>query len=394
MSSPARGCVFAWVLLAAAIPASAGLTPLPPLPEVPSSVEAPTPPVPESPKVSRIRILGGDTLRSQHTIARKRSRGARVDITTEEGDTTARITVRHGRDIDVDVTGEDEPTLVRFGEDIVIAEDEDIAGSVVAVGGNVEVLGRVRGNVVAVGGEVRVRPGAYVDGDVVSMGGGIRKAPGGRIEGSDIGMKFLPAGLSWIWGNGGLALPAKILGTAFLVGLLSLFGWLAERLMGERVRRVAGHVQEHLWTSLLAGIAVLLLAGPAMILLCITVVGIPLALLSPVAVLVGLVLGYIVVASVLGQRIVGNDGGDRTEWLRSMLAGLVVFAGILLFGDLLRLGNGMIRGLGLAVKLFGLASALTAATAGLGSVVLSRLGAPRKPIFGAPPPFPGPGPTG
>lgn len=404
--SPAR--TFRWIAAAcfafsvvAVSPTHAGLAPLPDsrdAKETREELEATdvpgTPVPPETPRARRIRVIDEDTLRTR-VVRRpitKQDGGTQIEIITEDGDTATTIRLRGGK---VRLRPDD-ANVVRFGENIVVEEDEEIDGDVVAVGGNIEVRGRVHGSVVAVGGEVTVRPGALVDGDCASIGGGIRKAPGARIQGSDIGMKFVPGALTWLWGMERRVLPIRILGSVVGVLLFALFGWLAETVAGDRLRRIGSHAQSHLWSSLFAGMAILILAVPAIVLLAVTIIGIPLALLSPVVLTVALMLGYVVMASVLGLRLVGTAGQDRPGWMRGMIAGLLLFAALGLVGEVFRLGGGPAKALGLALRIFGLAAAWGAATIGLGSLALTRFGSRDRSrgiapnLAGPPPPPPSP----
>jgi hypothetical protein len=88
----------------------------------------------------------------------------------EKPKTKRRSTVKIGDDfpggfnieIHEDYDGSDD--IVRFGEHIVIEEDEEVMGDVVAIGGSIDVRGKVMGDVVSVGGSLNVAP----------TGGGLR----------------------------------------------------------------------------------------------------------------------------------------------------------------------------------------------------------------------------
>ena len=74
---------------------------------------------------------------------------------------------------------------VRVFGDVVVNEDEEVTGQVVAVLGSVRVDGRVSQQVVAVLGNVELGPRAVVGGDVVTVVGRLRKAEGARVEGNE-----------------------------------------------------------------------------------------------------------------------------------------------------------------------------------------------------------------
>jgi hypothetical protein len=83
----------------------------------------------------------------------------------------------------VRVLGED---MVRFGDDIIIDEDELVDGDVVAIFGSVVVDGAVEGDVVAVMGGITLGPNGEIDGDAVAVGGSVDKERGGRIGGETV----------------------------------------------------------------------------------------------------------------------------------------------------------------------------------------------------------------
>jgi len=87
---------------------------------------------------------------------------------------------------------------VHFAQSIVVSEDETVgnlvcigcsihmAGTsqdIVAIGGSIQVDGRVEGDTVAMGGAVRLGENASVAGDVVSVGGRIWRDPNAIIKG-------------------------------------------------------------------------------------------------------------------------------------------------------------------------------------------------------------------
>ncbi|MBK8231622.1 MAG: hypothetical protein IT349_16085 [Candidatus Eisenbacteria bacterium] len=352
-----------------ATPSVAGLREIEEVQETPAVPDSPQ--APETPKVEapRIIVLEADTLVRRTTRVIHKETGEGLQIISRDGDTT-----RIAWDFKKRGAADDDVDLVRFGEDIVIDEDQEIAGDVIAVGGDIEVRGQVHGDVVSIGGLVRVKPGGLVDGDVVSMGGKVDKAPGGHIGGSDIGLRLVP-GLARLADGGGLSILVKgvVLGVA--LGLALLLGWLVELFGAARSRSVAAQFQDHLWSSLGVGFGLFLLSGPAILLLVVTVIGIPVAVLLPFALLLLFATGFVIVASQLGQRVVGFDGDTLGHRVKGLFAGLVLFAALLLMGDLLRRLPGPLPAIGLFVKLFTGAAIGTVALAGAGAIVLTRFGA-------------------
>ncbi|HJW15038.1 MAG TPA: polymer-forming cytoskeletal protein, partial [Thermoanaerobaculia bacterium] len=247
--------------------------------------------------------------------------------------------------------------LVRFGEDITIPENRVIEGDVVAVGGSITVLGRVKGDAVSVGGTVHVKGKGVVEGDAVSLGGGVQTSDSASVGGSDVSVgKFDFDHMNHLWpmigAMGMLSTGAWIV--KMLVGLLiTLFlGWISLLLVRERLEYAAGVVHERFGRSFVMGLlgwVLLVLAIPvgiialvltgviAIVILCITIIGIPVAILLVVALVLGVIgivvgalyagfLGYLTGTMFLGRRILGQRVATKPL--------LAIAAGVLLIGVL------------------------------------------------------------
>lgn len=294
--------------------------------------------------------------------------------------------------------------LVRFGEDIEIPEGRVIEGDVVAVGGSVTVLGRVKGDCVAVGGTVHIKGKGVVEGDAVSLGGGVQTSDSASVGGSDVSVgkfdfgrmgKMMPAvGAVGILGLGGWLIE-------FLVGvLITIFvAWLSLLLFRDRLEYAASRIHERFgmsflkgllgWVALVlavpVGIIALILTGViAIVILCITIIGIPVAILLVVALVLGVIgivagaiyaafLGYITGAMFLGRRILGNRVLGKP--LLAILAGVLLIGVLDFAGELIgTISFFAFHPVGMA---FGFAAALLGfivATAGLGTMISVRFG--------------------
>ncbi|HET9951578.1 MAG TPA: hypothetical protein VFS09_07280 [Candidatus Eisenbacteria bacterium] len=332
--------------------------------------------------------------------------------------------------------------LVRFGEDITIPEGRVIEGDVVAVGGSITVLGRVKGDAVSVGGTVHVKGKGVVEGDAVSLGGGVQTSDSASVGGSDVSVgKFDFDHMNRMWPLIG---AMGMLGTGawlvkVLVGLaITLFiGWISLLLLRERLEHAAGVVHERFgksfamgllgWVLLVlaipVGILALVLTGViAIVILCITIIGIPVAILLVVALVLGIIgivvgaiyagfLGYLAGTMFLGRRILGAR--VATKPLLAIAAGVLLIAVLRFAGELISaLSFFAFHPVGMA---FGFAAALLSfivASAGLGALISSRFGKGTGRVYGGysasmggswgaappppppPPPPPAPGPAG
>lgn len=80
----------------------------------------------------------------------------------------------------------DEDAIVHFGSDIHIGRRQHIEGDVVAIGGSIDIEGKVDGDVVAIGGSVTIGRTAEIDGDVVAVAGDLELDRGSKIEGDAV----------------------------------------------------------------------------------------------------------------------------------------------------------------------------------------------------------------
>ncbi|MDK2799509.1 MAG: hypothetical protein PWQ70_1128 [Clostridiales bacterium] len=159
-----------------------------------------------------------------------------------------------------------------------------INGDVVAVLGNVNVESEVTGDVVAVLGNVILGPRAYVYGDVVAIGpGGIQKSPGSQVSGDSVGINFGSFNLPRFRIN----VPPlftrdsqmfDFLGNIGFI-IISLFSLLIIAVAGQQVQNISESVEEHMIRKLVIGTIIFLGFPIIAILLAITIIGVPVAII-------------------------------------------------------------------------------------------------------------------
>lgn len=191
--------------------------------------------------------------------------------------------------------------IIKFGKDIVVKEGEKVSNAV-AIGGDVTVYGDVDDEVVAIGGSVYLGPDAYVRGDVVSIGGDINKEIGAKIRGDlvEIDIPGIPfiihpfryIGWSIFW-------PFRIISLIAFVGLTVLI----VAIFPTQIEGFSSTVKENVPGSFLWGLLGILLIVPLAVLLCVSLVGIPLVPVEFLLILCAFLVGYIAVARVLGNKI-------------------------------------------------------------------------------------------
>ncbi len=249
-----------------------------------------------------------------------------------------------------------------WGEDIVVGLTERVR-AVTTAGGDATILGEVLANVVTMGGDVHVGPSATVRGDVVTMGGDVEIAPGGTVDGRLVTMG------GEVKREGAASEPAesteapsrfgeRVAGVGAKYALLFLLGLVLLGGMRERHAALAAAVVKQPVRAGFFGALGLTTALLLIVVLAITIIGLPAALMVGLAAVLGIYVGAAVVASVLGAVLPLEVLANRP--VAQLTAGtLVLFAVSLLPGFV----SMMIL--------------LVVACVGFGAVVLTRFGGRR-----------------
>lgn len=266
--------------------------------------------------------------------------------------------------------------LVRVFADAEVAEGERIEGDVVAVFGSVEVAGHVAGNVAAVFGSVSLKPGAVVDGDVVAIGGALDQAAGAIVNGESVSLGLF----SWHPGVPTLrVLLLSVLGGWIMTLIL---GWMLALIFPHRMRRVALTASQRTAGSFVLGVASGPLVVIAVVLMLITVVGIPFALMLPLAYVFIVWAGQLTTSYVLGCRLLRRTIGDGQP-MAPLAAGTLFVAMFFALGAILAGPQGALRTFALFFTMLGALMVLGLSVVGTGAVLLSRFGS--RPRDGAVP---------
>jgi hypothetical protein len=286
--------------------------------------------------------------------------------------------------------------MVRIGGSVTVDADESVGGDVVAVGGSATIDGEVDGDVVVVGGSARFGPTAYVRGDVTAVGGGISRDPKAVIRGAinEVGFGGVPwsgdwrRGGDWNWDwMDGIYPVARLTGTFVRIALLVLLTSLVLFVARQPVEQIADRVAVDPVKSWFVGFLAEMLFVPVLVMtivvLTVSIIGIPLLVLVPVAVVAGLVLmlvGFTGVAFHLGRLLqLRIDALRGREYAATVLAIVLIVSPVLLARFI-----GLIDGLGVFVWSIAAVAFLLEYcvwTAGLGAAALARFGQqpPRPP---------------
>jgi len=268
--------------------------------------------------------------------------------------------------------------IVRLFSDAVVPAGERVDGDVVAVFGSVRVEGEVEGTAVAVFGSLDLRRGAVVRGDAVAVGGTLREGDGSRVEGQTVQVGFLPL----TFGLPGLPFVLTTIAVLWLVWLF--FAWVLAVLFPARLARVAVTASRRTVASLLVGIA----SGPSMcmftLVLIVTVLGILVAWVPPIAYVAVLFAGQLAATYVLGCKLMRRRLGAGGV-MAPIVSGSLLVASIFGFGAILWDTPGIVRTAALFFLMVGALLLMGLSTIGTGAFILSRAGSRPTDIDGLAP---------
>ena len=200
-----------------------------------------------------------------------------------------------------------------------------IAGDVRAAGGRLLIDGTVGGDVISAAGDVELGPNARITGALRHRGGNLQRDPAAQVAG---GIQS-----AWPFWSGAREAPARGHRNGAAIG----WGWtvalaaLAALLLAVSPRfqaRVTATLRQQPGLSLLLGALWLVCAPPLLLVLLLTVIGIPLTLLGAALYVVLLPVAYVSTAIALGHaalRALRADAAPSWAW-QAAAAALVLAA--------------------------------------------------------------------
>ena len=224
--------------------------------------------------------------------------------------------------------------LVVFGGNVSVEQDANLNGNLVVFGGTVSANGNVNGDVVVIGGQVKLEDEAVVSGDVVSIGGQVDQAAGATVEGEVVNNVSpeiqLPNGsMTPFFDTPSVRIPAvintgfnpfwefgRVLGSALVVAFL---GALAALFFQDQLGRASQAVvrQPVMTTSIgLLTFVVLFIAA-------ITIILLPVVLLSLIPLAFAWLFGIISIGQEIGERFAR---AIRQNWTPVIATGVGTFA--------------------------------------------------------------------
>jgi hypothetical protein len=268
--------------------------------------------------------------------------------------------------------------IFRMGSDVVVGEDESIDGDVVALWGNVTVKGAVSGDAVSIGGDVDIYPTGVVEGNAVSVGGNVTKQSGSVVEGEKISVgffrgqpiKFAP----FVTTRVGMSTAALLLRIIRIL-LLIFVGIVVVSVAPRQVNKVRAKVKQNFLKSGLVGFLAEILVLPIFLLLVITIIGIPVALLvEPILILAALFLGFAAVSLFIGEKIGEHTSLKPDTRVMAVVIGVLAVELVPLASRVIGMFGGLFSPLAFITALVGWLIVYVVITVGFGAAVMTRLG--------------------
>jgi hypothetical protein len=255
---------------------------------------------------------------------------------------------------------------VKIGQQYVhVGYDEYVDADIIAAG-RVVVQGWVQGNVRSLE-RVLVMPSGQVDGDIEAPE--ITVKEGGIVYGQqtlttnivDFVTQFLTA-----WG------PTI---AVFVFGFLILFTFVAISLAPRQLGNVRACIDRYRMRTLFVGGVLVLLMVPAMIVFSVTVVGLVLTVLTPVAYLMAVSAGIVAASDLYIRPLVSRFFKSRQSFMFQSLVGTLLFSALwFLAASLLLAESTTLRMVGQFAVVVAAIISLYPVCTGVGAAFLTRLG--------------------
>lgn len=280
-------------------------------------------------------------------------------------------------------SGQTPGDLVLMGQSAVVEEGETISGSTVVVGGNLTILGKVNQDAVCVGGKLKVGPKAHIGGDLVTVGSVADIDSSAKIGGSKVNVASFPVDIMKRLSpmselHGKTAREEKprhdlkrragfflFLEIAFFA-LLLFIALLMATFLPAQLGRITEHLIKDFGRSALLGLAVMVVFPIVLLMLIVTVVGLPLVPLLVLAVVVGQLVGYVALGYALGRRWFDSRGQ-----MAQAIIGLAVLQSPAILGDIIAVASGHPSPLAFLLGALGMLIFIVGSFTGLGALISS-----------------------
>jgi hypothetical protein len=207
-------------------------------------------------------------------------------------------------------------------QDTIVTQDQQVENVVVA-GGDVEIRGTVRDAVLVLNGNLTIKKTARIKGGVFVFGGVIKQETGASVSDNVLNLSLDTPTQNNLLAAGGALVGYWFLKLAVSLVLLIVPIFIAVAAK-DRIMVFSKQIHHSFRQLVLIGLAVTLLLGSLLVLLSLTVLGIPVALVILAVLLLFFFIGLASAAVWIGQMIPGFQGNFP---LSSLSGAAVLIAG-------------------------------------------------------------------
>lgn len=251
-------------------------------------------------------------------------------------------------------------SLTILGGQATLEAGSVVDGDLTILGGSADVAGQVTGDVNVLGGEINLDAGSRVDGDVTAVGGDVNRSEGAQVGQVRSTRMRDNIGNGGFWHNGpfgngsnGWSDNSDRFGGLIAITLFAIaVAYFLPKYLAQGVATVRSHTLHSLVVGGLGFGAVILTA----VVMSVTLILIPAAIVLSIATGLLALAGWVIVARIIGARLM--QGFGKTDWT---LVGQVAAGSVLL---------AVLGMLPIVGDLVGWGAALT----GFGALLLTRLG--------------------
>ena len=212
-----------------------------------------------------------------------------------------------------------------FGGAVSLEEGSTINGNVILIGGSVNAAGVINGGIDGLGGSINLGDSAIVYGDITTVGATVNKSNSAIVQGNVTSQS-----------EGGLELPdlpkmvqpaavrpfGDVMGALSRSLVIALLAVLVVLFLPRQTKNVSISIEENTASGGAIGLLTWILAPFVIILLVITLILIPIAMIAAVVFGLGVLFGWIAIGSILGDRLAVLM---KTQWAPAVTAGFGTF---------------------------------------------------------------------
>ncbi len=251
---------------------------------------------------------------------------------------------------------------------VTVREDEFVDGDIKVLG-RVTIRGWVKGDVQSLRKRVLITETGWVDGDVEAPTVIVRE--GGYVGGK---ITEIESPLDFDLDQTSFSIVGLIVTVSFTV-LLILLALFMTGACRRQTDRFCSCIEQHKARTFFLGLLMWLMIGPVMALVSITIVGIPLLPLVPLAYIGASIMGTICFADSVGRAFSRRVPGiGRGRLFQTLVGVLLVMSPWFVAATLLGTGGGVAEGFGIFFLVVAIIVTAFPVCAGVGAALLTRYG--------------------